>query len=257
MRALYEKTIVFILQYIDEQGLQPGAKLPAEAQLAVAAGVSLITVRRALAELAARSVVRREQGRGTFLLAPRTAADTTRFGGLRHSLQPDTHATLSTRLLGCVARAATDEERTALELAPHATVWDVSRLRQLRGRPVIVERSAIPAQLAPDLGRYLDAHDPRSLYDLLDAVYHLREVREEQVFVARAATPREESVLNLLAFEWVAEITGTSYATRPAPRAGQVAIDRFHMVFVASAFAFRFSTAPEHAVEAVELTAES
>ena len=76
--ALYEKTIAYLLQYIDENGLQSGDQLPTEARLAQLAGVSLVTVRRALSELATQSVVRREQGRGTFVCgracAPRPRA---------------------------------------------------------------------------------------------------------------------------------------------------------------------------------------
>ena len=56
MKALYEKTIAFVLQFIDEQQLREGDQLPTEAQLAGLAGVSLVTVRRALSELSAQAV---------------------------------------------------------------------------------------------------------------------------------------------------------------------------------------------------------
>jgi GntR family transcriptional regulator len=247
LRALYEKTIAFILQYIDENGLQAGAQLPPESKIAVQAGVSLVTVRRALAELAAQSVVRREQGRGTFVVRPRVRAETTRVGGLRNSLHLDARSSLETRLLGCAQRAATAEERAALGLTEGAAVWEISRLRLLNQRPVIWELNTIPKLLAPDLGHYMDSHDPRSLYDLLDAVYGLTEAREEQTLVSRPAVGPEGTLLGLLEFEWVVEITGTSFSTRHAP------IDRFRMVFVAKAFAFRLATAAANAVEAIEL----
>ena len=248
MRALYEKTIAFILQYIDENALQSGAQLPPESRLAVQAGVSLVTVRRALAELAAQSVVRREQGRGTFVVRPRVRAETTRVGGLRNGLHLDSRSTLQTRMLGCLTRRANAEECAALGLQEGAAVWEISRLRLLSQRPVIWELSTIPKLLAPDLGSYMEARDRRSLYDLLDEVYGLKEAREDQVLVARPARAREEELLDLLNFEWVVEITGVSYSTRHAP------IDRFCMVFVAKSFAFRLATAPANAVEAVELT---
>ena len=50
VKSLYEKTIAFVLQYIDEQKLREGDQLPTEAQLSALAGVSLVTVRRALSE---------------------------------------------------------------------------------------------------------------------------------------------------------------------------------------------------------------
>lgn len=248
MRALYEQTIAFILEYIDEHELTSGAQLPPESKLAVQAGVSLVTVRRALAELAAQSVVRREQGRGTFVVRPRVRAETTRVGGLRNSLHLDARSSLQTRMLGCFARRANAEECAALGLQEGAAVWEISRLRLLSQRPVIWELSTIPKLLAPDLGSYMEARDPRSLYDLLDEVYGIKESREEQLLVSRPARPREEELLDLLNFEWVVEITGVSYSTRHTP------LDRFRMVFVAKSFAFRLATAPANAVEAIELT---
>jgi GntR family phosphonate transport system transcriptional regulator len=48
-------------------GLDAGARLPTEAELAARFAVNRHTVRRAIADLAARGLVRVEQGRGTFL----------------------------------------------------------------------------------------------------------------------------------------------------------------------------------------------
>jgi len=249
MAALYEKTIAYVLQYIDENGLQSGDQLPPESRLAIQAGVSLVTVRRALAELATQSVVRREQGRGTFVLRPRVRAETTRVGGLRNSLHLDARSSLQTRVLGCLARRASLDECYALGLAEGAMVWEISRLRLLNQRPVIWEVSTIPKVLAPDLGAYVEAPEPRSLYDVLDEVYRLKEVREEQVLVSRPAQQREKELLELMNFEWVVEITGVSYSTRNTP------IDRFRMAFVARSFAFRLATVSTQAVEAVEIMA--
>jgi len=247
VRSLYEKTIAFVLQHIDEHKLKEGAQLPPEAKLAVQAGVSLVTVRRALSELAQQGVVRREQGRGTFVVRPRVRAETTTVGGLRNGLHLDAHSTLQTRVLGCFPRRANAEECRNLGLQEGAAVWEISRLRLLDQRPMIWELSTIPKLLAPDLGVHFETHDPRSLYDLLDEVYGLREAREEQQLVSRPAQPREEELLELLQFEWVVEVSGISYSTQQAP------IDSFRMIFVAKSFAFRLSTAPTFAVEAVEL----
>jgi len=249
--ALYEKTIAYVLQYIDENGLQSGDQLPPESRLALQAGVSLVTVRRALAELATQSVVRREQGRGTFVLRPRVRAETTRVGGLRNSLLIDARSTLHTRVLGCLARKATTEECGALALPGGAEVWEISRLRLLNGRAVVWEVSTIPKLLAPDLAAHIERGDPRSLYDLLDEVYSLKEAREEQTLVSRPAQARERELLGMLGFEWVVEITGVSYTTRNTP------IDRFRMTFVAKSFAFRLATVPANAVEAVEIPGAS
>lgn len=246
MGALYENTIAFILAYIDRQRLGTGDQLPTEPRLAELAGVSLVTVRRALAELAAQSVVRREQGRGTFVLRPRVPAETTRVGGLRDGLHLDARSTLTTELLRIAPRQVTPEEAHALGCTPSEAVWDVARRRLLNGRPLIAEQSAIPCRLAPTLDRDLADTRERSLYEILEANYGLREGREEQVLVPRAATAEEHALLDLMEFEWVVEITGVSHSTRHVP------IDRFRMVFAGHAFAFRLSSAPLNALAAIE-----
>jgi GntR family transcriptional regulator, N-acetylglucosamine utilization regulator len=247
VKSLYEKTIAFVLQYIDERKLREGDQLPTEAQLSTLAGVSLVTVRRALSELASQAVVRREQGRGTFVARPRVKAETTKIGGLRNGLHLDVRSKLQTRVLHCVARASTEEEARRLGLAASATIWEVSRLRLLNKQPVIWESSVIPKILAPDLSSYLNGADKRSLYDLLDEVYGLKETREEQTLVSRPALAREHELLDLMSFEWVVEVSGVSYSARHQP------IDSFRMVFVAKAFEFRLETAPSFYVEAVEI----
>lgn len=247
MKSLYEKTIAFVLQYIDEKKLAANAQLPTETQIAALAGVSLVTVRRALSELAVQGVVRREQGRGTFVSRPRVNAETTKIGGLRNGLHLDVRSKLQTKVLSCSARPCTPEEATRLALTPGATVWEVSRLRSLSRRPVIWEMSVIPKLLAPDLADHLERPEPQSLYDLLDETYGLKEAREEQTLVSRPALPREHELLDLMNFEWVVEIAGVSFSMRHQP------IDAFRMVFVAKAFAFRLETAPSFVVQAVEV----
>jgi DNA-binding GntR family transcriptional regulator len=248
VKALYEKTIAFVLQYIDEQKLREGDQLPTEAQLASLAGVSLVTVRRALSELSAQAVVRREQGRGTFVARPRVKAETTKIGGLRNGLHLDAHSKLQTRVLSCRPRACNAEEAKRLGISPGASVWEVSRLRLLNRRPMIWELSVIPKILAPDLAAYLSGSDKRSLYDLLDEVFGLKEAREEQTLMSRPALAREHELLDLMSFEWVVEVSGVSFSAR------HQRIDAFKMVFVAKAFTFRLETAPTFFVEAVEVT---
>lgn len=247
MKSLYEKTIAFVLQYIDEHKLGSGEQLPTETKISSLAGVSLVTVRRALAELSAQGVVRREQGRGTFVARPRVNAETTKIGSLHQGLHLDARSKLHTKILSCGARASGKEEAASLGLAPGASVWELSRLRYLSKRPVIWETSVIPKILAPDLAAQLTSRDKPSLYELLEEEYDLKEAREEQTLLSRPALTREHELLDLMSFEWVVEVSGVSFSTR------HQAIDAFRMIFVAKSFAFRLETAPSFYVEAVEL----
>jgi DNA-binding LacI/PurR family transcriptional regulator len=56
-----------VINYIAGNGFEKGAKLPNEKEFAAICGVSIITLRRALAELEANNLVERIHGRGTFV----------------------------------------------------------------------------------------------------------------------------------------------------------------------------------------------
>lgn len=66
-RPLSDQAKEAILQYIEELDVEKDNKLPREEELARMLGVSRITVRQALNDLAAEGIVFRRQGRGTFV----------------------------------------------------------------------------------------------------------------------------------------------------------------------------------------------
>ncbi len=248
--SLYKKTMAFVLGYIEEHGLAAGDRLPKELDLAAMAGVSMVTVRRALAELAAQGTIRRAQGRGTFVAFPRVRTEPTKIGSLRNTLALDSHSVLETRMLGLSGRRATAAETQALALGDGAMVWELSRLRLLDGLPTIHEVSVIPMILAPDLGMQLDRTEPRSLYEVLEAQYGVSEAREDQALVCRPARRSEIDLLELAASDWVVEIAGISYSAQHVP------IDTFRMVFDAKRFSFRLETAQaSRVIEAVDVAA--
>ncbi|WP_270933540.1 GntR family transcriptional regulator [Falsiroseomonas oryzae] len=64
---LYRRVSEDLLQAIGQRRMQPGDPLPPESELCRAYGVSRITIRKALDELAARHVIVRRRGSGTFI----------------------------------------------------------------------------------------------------------------------------------------------------------------------------------------------
>src|SRR5215468_5448082 len=67
---LYHQLKTLLLERIRTGEMKPNDRLPAEDVLAATHGVSKATVRQALNELAIAGVLRREQGRGTFVAEP-------------------------------------------------------------------------------------------------------------------------------------------------------------------------------------------
>lgn len=66
-RSVWSQVAADIEADIASGALRPGARLPAEPELATVYGVSRITVRRAIQDLAGRGLVVVSRGRGTYV----------------------------------------------------------------------------------------------------------------------------------------------------------------------------------------------
>ena len=135
--------------------LRPGQRLPSDADLCTEFGVSRMTARHAMAQLAEEGLVRREPGRGTFVAEPpthRRANFLMTFSRemRRQGRQP------SSRIVERTVRAPTDSERKDLRVAAGAEVMEVRRVRLADGGPVAVEHAVLATRciatvLAADL----------------------------------------------------------------------------------------------------------
>src|SRR5215213_2232009 len=103
---------------IEAGALAPGDRLPPERDLALVLGVSRMTVRQALASLAARGLVERGVGRGTFVRAVgRVVHDLTRVAGFTEEVERQGLAA-GARILEARQCDAPDQVADALGLAP-------------------------------------------------------------------------------------------------------------------------------------------
>ena len=172
-RLRYEEMIELVERLVAEGNLAPGDMLQTQAELAAAAGVSLITVRRALEELERAGRVRRHQGVGTFLARPRVISEPVRSGGLLDTLRrahdasdavPDDlgrgepglgqgEPRVGNRLLSLGQGLPSVSLRAALQLAEGAPAWEIRRQRMVNGEPKVYETAVIPVALAPGLDR--------------------------------------------------------------------------------------------------------
>ena len=153
---------------IEAGALAPGDRLPPERDLAQALGVSRMTVRQALASLAARGLVERGVGRGTFVRegAP-VDHDLTRVAGFTAEVEGQGLAA-GARILSARACPAPDRAARALGLAPGAEVLRIERVRLGGGQPLTLEDTTLPSALFPGL---LDRDLGGSLYALMRDAY--------------------------------------------------------------------------------------
>jgi GntR family transcriptional regulator len=162
---------------IDAGELQPGDRLSPERELARRYGCSLITIRRALSELAREARIERTRGRGTFILRPRidrNLGDTLSFTEEMQTRGLDAE----TRLVAARPEAAGEAVANALGIEVGAPTLYVERLRLGGGEPLLLEQVHLPAERFP--GLLASDLESNSLYDLLTERYgtHITRARE-------------------------------------------------------------------------------
>lgn len=139
------------------------SRIPSEQELGETYQVSRVTVRKALAELTREGLLRRMQGKGTFVCAPR----------IKHDLRNVTSFHEACRMMGTVAGTkvisaqivpADDEMKEALHTQDETAV-EIVRLRLSDSQPVMLETNVFPMRFEGLLKEDLTG----SLYALLEA----------------------------------------------------------------------------------------
>lgn len=123
-------------------GLRPGEPLPSDADLQAEFGVSRMTARNAMQQLADDGLVTREPGRGSFVAEPpshRRANRLMTFSQemLRRGLSP------SSRLLDRSIRPSTVAEAHALDIPATVPVVHLRRIRSADDVPIAVETTVL------------------------------------------------------------------------------------------------------------------
>lgn len=231
----YRRVIDLIEEIIAGEDLQPGSLLPTQRELAERAGVSLITVRRALQELERIGRVTGHQGVGTFVARPRIVSDPAHSGGLLSTFgEQAVPPSVDTEVLGLRSAAPRPAVARTLGLQPGALVWQVERLRRIDGKPLVLEEALIPQVLAPRLDeRRGDLAG--SLYELLGREHGLVDDHEEQYLEVIIAGRRERRLLELPPRAKVVRLRGVSFT------AEDIAFDCFEQVYSAEEFVFYIS----------------
>jgi len=188
---LHHQVYVDLKAALDSGEYAVGERLPPERELARLYGCSLITIRRALDELAREGRLGRQQGRGTFVLPPRLDRD---IGGSmsfsdemqRRGLDPET------RLIAARPEAAAETVAAALQLEPGSPTLYLERLRLAAGEPLLLEMVHLPAERFP--GLLASDLEHNSLYDILNERYQSPILRVREA-LEPVLLPRREAGL--------------------------------------------------------------
>jgi GntR family transcriptional regulator len=128
--------------------LRPGQRLPSDADLCAEFGVSRMTARHAMAQLADEGLVRRDPGRGTFVAEPPTHRRANFLMTFSHEMRRQGRVPTS-RIIRRAMRQPTDAERAELRVARGEAIVELCRVRLADGQPVAVETAVLTPVCAP------------------------------------------------------------------------------------------------------------
>ena len=173
---------------------QPGDLIPSERELSQQYEISRMTARQALLELATEGLLRRVQGRGTFVAEPKIKQGLTRLTGFTEDmrargLQPGGH------LLRLELVAASTLALRALQITPEQQVVLLERLRLAEAEPMALETCHLHFNNVQELLQ--EDFENNSLYNLLRKKYGITSTRAEQQVGADLCSHREQELLNI------------------------------------------------------------
>lgn len=184
-RPLYEQIKILLTNSLVAGEWKPGEAIPSEMDLAARYHVSQGTVRKAVEELAAESILTRRQGKGTFVASHREPSYQYRF--LR--MQPDSGDRVHpvNLFFGLERGRATAEVAHALGLAGGDAVVIFKRVMSFGGRPIVLDEIAFDAMRFPGftLAELEEFHG--SVYSFYETVFGVRMIRAEERLRAVAA----------------------------------------------------------------------
>jgi len=186
--------------------LEPDTPLPSEREMALIAGLSRVTIRKAVEDLVRNKLIVQRRGSGTFV-APKVQK-------LEHSLSRLTSFTEDMQRRGKSSDSEiilagiyspSPEEIVALGLHSGDMVARIERLRRADGVPVAIERSSISSNILPH-----PEDVSISLYDVLDEL-DMRPVRAIQRISATKLTPDQAKLLQVKNDDPALKIVRTGY----------------------------------------------
>lgn len=187
---LYMKVEEALLERI-RKDYRPGQLLPTQRELAREFGASLITIKRALSEIARKGHLQSTRGRGTVVMRPVVQDDRAGVSSWTDSMTGLGRAP-RTVASSVEVKVPHPELARALGLKARERAVFLTRRRSLDGDPFCLMHNVLPLALAPELANGLPEE---SLYGWLKAKYRLVPDRAEEEVEARAPRPDEAEFL--------------------------------------------------------------
>lgn len=131
-----------IREKIEEGEYKPGEMIPSERELSTIYGLNRITVRNAIAALVNEGLLKKVQGKGTFVIKPKIERDLYTLSGFGNTLL-EKGVTPSTKLLYKGRRKAGKKFSRIFGIDPESEIYNITRLRMGENEPFALEDTYI------------------------------------------------------------------------------------------------------------------
>ena len=204
-QPLYAQVKNLMAQRIGSGAWKPGELLPNEFALAAEYNVSQGTVRKALMALEAERLIVRHQGRGTYVA--RHTRQETLFHFFRMVDPNGVRLTPASVVLWQKMVRATRSHAAALNTTLGAPLHAIQRVRSFGGKPRILERVYVPAELMPGLFVEIGREMADELYVIYQERFGITIGRASERLAATAAQREDARHLTLTPGTPLLEIT--------------------------------------------------
>ena len=167
----YYKIYQKLREQIESGQIQPGDRLPPEAELQEIYAVSRDTIRKALGKLEQEGFLSRKAAVGTVMRYQKSDYQLTSMTSFSEQMRARGLCPSSELIKIELGTELKDEVRRALALGPEERCYIVSRVRKADGSPMAYEETYIPYAICPNLQKHLD--ESASLYEIYETRYGL------------------------------------------------------------------------------------
>jgi GntR family transcriptional regulator len=151
-KPLYAQLTEILLEYIREKNLQPGDPMPSQNELIEQYQVSQITVRQALQRLTTEGVIRKVQGKGTFVTEPKIRQEVDTLISLETRFAQE-GIVIENTLLEALLVYPTQIYYRELRLPPGSQAFRVRRLKRIKGEVLGLETRLFPPNFRDTLSK--------------------------------------------------------------------------------------------------------
>ena len=215
MEPLYVEVKKKITQSLIQGEWGPGEAIPSEIELANIYDVSQGTVRKAIDDLSAESILVRRQGKGTYVATHNEENIQLRF--LRLTSQFGLNEKLDNQLISFSKEKATNKLAKILNINPSSTIISVTRILTFNEKPLILDVIKIPAQSFRGLTPEMIVENNGSMYRMYETVFGVRMLRADEKILAITANSETASHLKVQENHPLLSVERISYTYKNKP----------------------------------------